>query len=218
MALTITHKNNQALLGDKNHLELAEQKSFSDLVFEVLSEKEPNPLQSRVFNLILNLAIDHGVDTPSTAATIKAKRKTISEAVAAGVMQINDSHGGAIEPAMNFLYRIKEQNLDIAKEVEGYLSKKKLIAGFGHRLYKEVDPRAELIFRTMVEVNLGFEYIGIMRQVREELIKRGKNIPINIDGAIAAALCSFGWNPRLGKAVFIIARMPGLCAHYLNNT
>ena len=218
MAKVVTHKNNQALLGDKNHLELVEEKSFSDLIFELLSEKEPNPLQSRVFNLILNLSIDHGADAPSTAATIKAKKRTISEAVAAGIMQINDIHGGAIEPAMDFLYKIKEQNLDIAKEVEGYLSQKKLIAGFGHRLYKEVDPRAELIFRTMVEANLGFEYIGMMRKIREELIKMGKNIPINIDGAIAVALCSFGWNSRLAKSVFIIARMPGLCAHYLNNT
>jgi len=48
-------------------------------------------------------------------------------------------------------------------------------------------------------------------------IQKGQKLPLNIDGAIAVALCSFGWDPKLGKAVFIIARTPGLCGQFLNN-
>ena len=38
-----------------------------------------------------------------------------------------------------------------------------------------------------------------------------------IDGAIACLLCTFGWESRLGNAVFVIARVPGLCGHILNH-
>jgi len=48
--------------------------------------------------------------------------------------------------------------------------------------------------------------------------QKGKKLPLNIDGAIAVALCSFGWDSKLGKAVFLIARTPGLCGQYLTNS
>ena len=42
---------------------------------------------------------------------------------------------------------------------------------------------------------------------------RGKSLPINVDGAIAAVLCEWGIPPEIGNAFFIIARVPGLVAH-----
>ncbi len=130
---------------------------------------------------------------------------------------ISDSHGGAIEPCMEFLYRMKDQGQgqSIKQEVAKYLSEGKKMAGFGHRIY-QVDPRAQLILAKLKEANLGQEFIEIALEIETQLKQqKGKILPINIDGAIACVLCSWGWEAKLGKAVFIIARTPGLCGQYL---
>src|SRR3989338_7822915 len=49
--------------------------------------------------------------------------------------------------------------------------------------------------------------------VEGKLLFGGKRLPINIDGIIAALLLEMGFNPKVGKGVFIIARTPGLVAH-----
>lgn len=193
---------------------------FSDLIFEVLSEKVPSDHESKIFELILNLSIDHGPETPSAVKVIEAAKsgKNISEAVSVGVLEINDSHGGAIEPLMEILYNIKNAKVTVVDLVNQYLAESKRIPGFGHRIYKETDPRAVLIINALDELLGSDPYIAMIDDLQKELnTQTSKQLPLNIDGAIAVVLCSFGWEPRLGKAVFIIARSPGLCAHYLNN-
>lgn len=219
MAKTVIHKDQTSFFGNDNLLDVATNKSFAQMIFELLSEKQPSPAEVRVFEFILNLSIDHGPDTPSGMAVIAAAKdgKTISEAVAAGVLQINDSHGGAIEPAMELLYKIKKQKLNIKIIVQEYIKEDKKIPGHGHRLYTDVDPRAQAIFAILEQEGLGNDFISIGKEIEGELARqKGKKLPFNVDGAIAVALCSFEWQPRLGKAVFIIARTPGLCGQFLN--
>lgn len=222
MAKTIRHNedNTASYWGQEDHLEVAKQRTFTEMVFELLTEKPPSPQERQLFDLILNLSIDHGGDTPSAQATIQSARdgKNISDAVAAGVSQINDTHGGAIEPAMRLFYRINKDQLDIPSLVKEYLDQKKLLSGFGHRIYT-VDPRSQLILKKLEESNLGSEFINAARQIEGELeAQKGRKLPLNIDGAIAVVLCAWGWDPKLAKSVFIIARTPGLCGQYLNNT
>jgi citrate synthase len=188
---------------------------FSDLIFETLSEKTPTDQESKLFELILNLSIDHGPDAPSAMKVIgEAKNgETISEAVSEGIEQINDSHGGAAEPLMEILLSVKREAKSVKDLVEEYLKEGKRLPGFGHRLYKDEDPRAQMVL-SLVDS----EFKAVALEIETELEKqKGMKLPINIDGAIAVVLCSWGWDPKLGKAVFIVARTPGLCAHYLNN-
>ncbi len=222
MAKTIKHdENGKALFGESDHLEVSQNRSFAFLIFELLSEKVPTRQEEKVFELILNLSIDHGPDTPSAEATISAAKtgKDISESVAEGILQINDAHGGAIEPAMRMFSNLKSQMSKIKNLVDDYLKNGKRMPGFGHRIYKNKDPRAQLILEKLDEADMGEEFIKIAEDLGKELeTQKGQKLPLNIDGAIAVALCSFGWDPKLGKAVFIIARTPGLCGQYLNNT
>ena len=218
MAKTITHDEaGNAKWGDKDHLKVAQSRSFSSLIFELLSEKVPTDSELKVFELILNLSIDHGPETPSAIPVVEAAKagKSISEAVSAGIMQINDTHGGAIEPAMEMLYECMKGN---AKEVVGnFLKEEKKVPGFGHRIYKERDPRSDLIF-DLLENSTTADFLPVIHQIQGEIsLQTGKMLPINIDGAIAVVLCTFGWPSKLGKAVFIIARTPGLCGQYLNS-
>lgn len=221
MAKTVTHKDLKSHFGDEDHLEKSQNTSFAGMIFELLSERKPTPQQFKVFELILNLSIDHGPDTPSAVKVIEQAKagESISEAVAEGIEQINDSHGGAIKPAMEILYSINNEQLTVNNLVKEYINAEKKIPGLGHRVYKDEDPRTKLIFQKLEEANLGKEWIELEQNLQTEFEKQsGKHLPINIDGAIAVVLCSFGWEAKLGNAVFIIARTPGLCGQYLNNS
>lgn len=230
MARTITHQDNDetkpALFGSRDHLEVSKNSTFTQMVFELLTEREPSEAETKLLDLILNLSIDHGPNSPSGVETIKAAKegKTMGESVGLGLSQIGDRHGGAGGPLMEILYMIKESKVSNESEeskikqlVEQYIKEEKRIPGLGHRVYKDKDPRAQLIMEKAKEFGVGVEYVETVRGLRDELEKQsGKSLPVNIDGAIAAVFCGFGLDPKLGIAVFIIARTPGLCGQFLN--
>lgn len=250
MARTITHIDNDetkpALFGGRDHLEVAQNSTFTQMVFELLTQRAPSENETKMLDLILNLSIDHGPNAPSAVATINAAKegKTVSEALAAGILQINERHGGAGEPLMEILYKLKDSGPTSSARmtpyhpenpslrhpgksmqpgsvdlVAQYLKEGKRLPGLGHRVYKDKDPRAELIMDKAIELGVGVEFVKITKELKEELFKQsGKSLPINIDGALAAVLCGFGLKPEVGIAVFIIARTPGLIGQYLNNS
>tara|TARA_Y100000310_G_scaffold341736_1_gene441849 strand:+ start:1176 stop:1841 length:666 start_codon:yes stop_codon:yes gene_type:complete len=221
MVKLVAHKDGRTLFGKEELVDVAGKKSFAQMIFELLSGNVPSKGELKVFELILNLSIDHGPDTPSSVVTIdKAKQgANISESVAEGIKKIDDTHGGAVEPAMEVLYEVKSEKLEVKSLVEDYLKEDKRLPGFGHRLYKDVDPRAQAILSALNQEKVGADYSTIVKGIERELSnKKGNKLPVNIDGAIAAALCGFGWDPNLGKAVFVIARTSGLCGQFLNNS
>ena len=124
--------------------------------------------------------------------------------------RIGDHHGGAIECAARFLQSEKSA----AEIVSDAVVKKERLAGFGHKIYKDIDPRAVVIFKKAQELALSGTYIKKIQDIQAELFKQyGKQLPINIDGAIAAAMSELKLPWQLGKAFFILGRMPGMMAH-----
>lgn len=219
MAKTVHHEELKSYFGDEDHLLVSQKSRFSQLIFEMLSERIPTPQELKLFELILNLSIDHGAETPSATATIQAQLegKTLSQSVAAGILEINQRHGGAIEPTMEYLYKLQNNMTNSKDLVERSLNEDKRLAGLGHRIYKDEDPRTALIFEVMQKEGLSDQYILLAREVERQMeLQKGKKLPLNIDAAIAVLLCTFGWEAKLSNAVFIIARTPGLCAQFLN--
>lgn len=225
MAKTITHidddETKPALFGEADLLETAKTHNFTQMIFEMLTERKPTASEVKLLDLILNLSIDHGPNSPSAVATIAATKagKTMGESIGEGMAQIGDRHGGAGGPLMEILYSVQSQESSIQEIVENLLKEGKRLPGIGHRVYKDLDPRAQLIMNTAVENGVGEEFVKIVNELRDELERQsGKSLPVNIDGAIAAVFCGFGLDPKLGIAVFIIARAPGLSAHFINNS
>src|SRR5581483_12361494 len=123
MAITVTHQNENdettpAMFGEQEHLKYAAKVTFPELVFESLSGQKPDQKQLKLFNLILNLCFDHGPNSPSGAATIEATKngQPMGQAVAAGIAQINERHGGAIEPGMRFFNSVRVSKDQSIKE------------------------------------------------------------------------------------------------------
>ncbi len=189
--------------------------SFAQIVFLILKGELPTEAEARMIEGMLVSSIDHGITPPSNLAarTVMSGGNSLNTAVAAGIMTIGDSHGGAIEQCARILQAAVSAGKDAPTVVEEAKAAKLRIPGFGHRIHAR-DPRTEALFALADECGFTGPHIKLARGIMEEL-ERGtdKKLPVNVDGAIAAIISEMGFDWRLGKGFFIIARTPGLVAH-----
>ena len=189
--------------------------SFPQAIYLILKGELPDERTGKMLDAILVSSIDHGATPPSTLAarTIASTGSPLNAALAGGILAIYKYHGGAIENAMKQYKEIVDGGQDVFQWVKAKLENKEIIYGFGHRYHKN-DPRTRRLFELAQELGFSGKYVeaakGIERAIEEI---KGKHLPVNVDGAIAAVLCEMGFPPGLGNAFFIMARTPGLIAH-----
>ncbi|MFB6190290.1 MAG: citryl-CoA lyase [Candidatus Nanohaloarchaea archaeon] len=184
---------------------------FADAIWLVLSGETPSEDESALFNTVLSSSIDHGVGNPSTvsARTVQSGGNEMNTSVAAGILALGDKHGGAIRGAMEMLQSGDEPEDVVAKRIEAG----EKIPGLGHKVYDDEDPRASRILEKAEQLDIAGEAVEKMREIRDAFAAEKVELVINVDGAIAAVMSDLGWDPRLGKGLFVIARTPGLVAH-----
>lgn len=199
-------------------IDLMGRKNFADIVYLVLKGELPTSAEARMMDAILTSSVDHGVTAPSSLAarTVVSGGNPLNAAVAAGILTIGDTHGGAIEQCAKILQEWalpQGESDDIAQELLNDLSSRKMrMPGFGHRLHK-TDPRTVRLFEMAAELNFSGRHQNLAIAVEKVFAERGKALPINVDGAIAAIISDMGFDWRLGKGFFIISRTVGLVAH-----
>jgi len=201
--------------------ELMGQITFSEAIHLLFTGELPDEKIARLLDAIFISSIDHGVSPPSAQAAIisTSSGAPLNAAVAAGILSINDYHGGAIYNCMNVLrsaikdLESKEDIDTVADEVvEGFLQSKNRMPGIGHRVHTD-DPRTKKLFELASEVGVAADGVTMINAIAQAFERRGKNLPINVDGAIAGILIDLDLPTELANAFFMIARMPGLCAH-----
>jgi citrate synthase len=196
--------------------------SFGEMVYLVLRGELPKPAIGKLMDAMLVSSVDHGATPPSALAarTVASGGAPLTTAIAGGIMTINQHHGGAIEGCMNVLNELvaykHEANLDALaaareKMVE-FRAKKIRIPGYGHRVHTD-DPRTRRLFALAEESGVAGEYIEMAHALRQAMRESlGKDLPMNVDGGIAAVLCELGFPPELGNGFFAISRTVGLTA------
>jgi len=160
--------------------------------------------------------IDHGIAPPSVIAAraVASGGNSLNVGVAAGIMAFGSAHGGALEDAMKFMQEGVQSGRPVEEIVREYLSQRKPIPGFGHRYYKEFDPRTRRLMELARLYGFYGKHCQFAQNVEEEIFRqKGKRIVLNVDGAIAAVVSEMGFDWRMGKGFFIIGRVPGLVAH-----
>jgi len=199
--------------------------SVGAAVYLILRGDLPTPGVGKLMDAILVSSIDHGATPPSALAarTVASTGATLSASVAAGIMAINRHHGGAIEDCAGHLgiiiERAKASGLSeksLMAAASAYLNELKAhgkkMAGFGHRIHS-ADPRTARLFELADEADVRGPYLDAARAVERVFADRGKPLPINVDGAIGAVLTQLGFAPAVMNGIFMIARVPGLVAH-----
>lgn len=195
--------------------------SWAAASYLTLVGKLPDARTERLFEGILVSVADHGPTPPSTVAacTVASTGASLSSAVAAGILGIAKFHGGAIEDCMQVLKGSVATGQDPAVAAAQVAREfKKLgarVPGFGHRLHEQ-DPRTRALFHLAEEVGLSRDYVRHSQALEKALSESAKRpVPINADGAIAALLCEIVFPPQAANGIFMMARVPGLIAHAL---
>jgi len=195
---------------------------FSSVVFLALRGCLPSDAEGRVLDAVLVASIDHGATPPSALAarTVASTGAPLTTGIAAGIMAINRHHGGAIEGCMRVLMDAVQRSkgepgaAEAARQVVSeFRAGKQRIPGYGHRVHSD-DPRARRLFDIATETGIAGEHVAMAQHVRESIRESlGRDLPLNVDGAIAAVLCEMGFPPEIGNGLFAIARAAGLAAH-----
>ncbi|MBP1633462.1 MAG: Citrate synthase [Acidobacteria bacterium] len=205
--------------------ELMGRISFAETIYLILRGELPTPSIGRLFAAVLVSSIDHGVTPPSTIAArnVATAGAPLRASVAAGVLGFGAYHGGDIESCMRFVddalasVRRGASFREAAEQaVDACVSAGRPVPGFGHRIHR-ADPRASRLLQMAHELELDGEHVRMMRTLERVVAARPVSaagpVPLNVDGAIAAVCADMGFEPELGNAMFIMARIPGLIAH-----
>ena len=201
--------------------QIMDRLTYAEVVFLVLRGELPSKAEAELMNAILVSSIDHGASPPSVLGTrtVASGGNSLNAAVAGGVLTIGDWHGGAIEQSARLMQEWApkvdgDRFAALAVEMADWLGETKMrMPGFGHRLHT-ADPRTARLFEIAEHHGYSGKHIKLCLELERVLTeRRGKPLPINVDGAIAAVISDMGFDWRLGKGFFIISRVPGLIAH-----
>ncbi|MBP7639355.1 MAG: citryl-CoA lyase [Thauera sp.] len=201
--------------------------SFPQMIWLMVRGDLPTPEQAGLLEAALVAAVDHGPQAPSISISRMAVTcgVELNNAMASAVNVLAGIHGGAGQQCME-IYADVARRMDagepIGQAVEVALDawvaeNGKVIPGFGHRFHP-IDPRSgRLLALTEAARDKGAvsgRYVDIGREVERVLERRkGKRIPMNIDGATAVIYAELGFAPELGRGLFILSRSVGILSH-----
>jgi len=196
---------------------------FAQVAYLAIFGELPDDNTGKMIDAIIVSSVDHGVTPPSilSSLVVASTGASLSASIAAGIMSINRFHGGAIEDCMKMLIEAvklqQAENLSAAdaakKIVTDYRAAKKTLFGYGHRVHTE-DPRKIKLLRLAEELGFAGPYVTMSLAIENVLPQvLGKQLPLNVDGAIGAVLCELRVSPELSNAFFILSRTAGIIAH-----
>jgi citrate synthase len=188
--------------------------------------KEPDPIAARAIDAYWVTVIDHGMNASTFAARVIAStRADMVSAVTGAIGALKGPlHGGAPGPVLDMLKQIKSADRAQAW-VRNELAAGRRIMGFGHRVYKVRDPRADVLSKVADEMSTAAledrKLFDLARSVEQtvlkvlEEVKPGRNLRTNVEFFTALVLQALGLEPRAFVATFACGRVAGWCAHVI---
>jgi len=188
--------------------------------------KEPDPAAALALDTYWVTVMDHGMNASTfTARVIASTRSDLVSSITGALGALKGPlHGGAPGPVLDMLIDIRT-----ADRAEGWLRNElaqgRRIMGFGHRIYKVRDPRAEVLSR--VAERLGKAQLEnrqlyeLARHVEATALrvlaeaKPGRNLRTNVEFYTALVLQALGLEPKQFVAMFACGRTAGWCAHVI---
>ena len=165
-----------------------------------------------VLNAALILMADHELATSTVAVRVAAStRADLYDALMAGLATLaGPLHGAASQGAYELLVTVERDGA--TRALTDILSRHDNVPGFGHKIYKERDPRFGPLWELAWPL-LSAERCGLFLEVLELAAANGVPPP-NCDLALAALSWGTGMPPDAGRTIFTVARLAGWTAHY----
>ncbi len=215
----------QPFVYPQNHLKYCA--NFLNMMFSVPAEPyQVDPEVEAAMNLLFILHADHEQNcSTSTVRLVGSSRANLYASVAAGILALwGPLHGGANQEVIEMLEGIKADGGNVKKYVE--LAKDKnsdfRLMGFGHRVYKNFDPRAKIIKQTADKVlgKLGIQdpLLEIAKELEEAALKDSyfveRKLYPNVDFYSGIIYRALGFPTNMFTVLFAIGRLPGWIAHW----
>ncbi len=215
----------QAMLYPDNSLSYVD--NFLKLNFGVLSEiYEVNPVMSRALERLLILHEDHEQNaSTSTVRLVGSTGANQFSSISAGINALyGPLHGGANEAVLTMLAQIRDSGEGVARFVERVKNKEDgvKLMGFGHRVYKNYDPRAKLVKESadevLAELGVTDPLLDLAKELEEIALSddyfRERRLYPNVDFYTGVIYKAMGFPTRMFTPLFAIGRLPGWLAHW----
>jgi citrate synthase len=192
--------------------------SFAANFLYMLNGEEPNEIAVEAFDKALVLHADHELNASTfTARVCVATLSDVYSGITAAIGALKGPlHGGANEAVMKMLTEI-----ETVENVEPYIRKKlenkEKIMGFGHRVYRQGDPRAKHLKKMSEKLTklVGEPHWYEMSVKIEEIMNSTKPLPPNVDFYSASVYHCLRIDHDLFTPIFAVSRMSGWLAHIL---
>ena len=201
--------------------------NFLHMMFAVPAEPyEPDPVVVKALNQLMILHADHEQNcSTSTVRMVGSSGANVYAAVAAGVLALwGPLHGGANQEVVEMLEDIKKNGGDVKQFVSDIKNKKgnRRLMGFGHRVYKNYDPRAKVLAKMADELlnHLGVQdaLLDYARELEEVALKDeyflSRKLYPNVDFYSGIIYKAIGIPTDMFTVMFALGRLPGWIAHW----
>lgn len=215
----------QALLYPDNSLGMVE--NFLRLNFGTnAAEYVQNPIVTKALDTLLTLHADHEQNcSTSTVRLVGSAQANLFASVSAGINALfGPLHGGANEAVLNMLVQIRDSGESVQRFIERVKNKEDGIRlmGFGHRIYKNFDPRATIVKSTADKVlaDLGIQdpLLDIAKELEAAALAdpyfNERKLYPNVDFYTGVIYKAMGFPPHMFTALFAMGRLPGWIAHW----
>ena len=202
------------IIKPKKNLNIAE--NFFYMCFGKVPQKEI----VKAFDVSLILYAEHSFNVSTfTARTITSSLSDIHGAITGAIASLKGPlHGGANEEVMHMMNKIKSPK-NALKWINNALDKKEVVMGFGHRVYKSVDPRAIHLrddAKKLGERKNQTKWYSILESIAELMVPYAKKgICQNVDFFSGAIYYLMGISEDLYTSIFTMGRIPGWTAQVM---
>ena len=185
-----------------------------------------NPVLVKALDRLLILHEDHEQNaSTSTVRMVGSTEANLFASISAGINALSGPlHGGANEAVLSMLADIRDSGEGVERFVERVKRKEDgvRLMGFGHRIYKNYDPRARLVKESADEVlaQLGIhdELLGIAKELEEIALADDyfieRKLYPNVDFYTGVIYKAMGFPTRMFTVLFAMGRLPGWIAHW----
>jgi citrate synthase len=208
----------------QNHMSYCE--NFLHMMFSTPAERyEVDPVMVDTLNLLLILHADHEQNcSTSTVRMVASSKANLFAAITAGICALwGPRHGGANEEVIDMLLQMRasgdsvKRYVDMAKDKN---SKFKLM-GFGHRVYKNFDPRAKILKaqcdKLLDKLKVSDPLLDIAKELEEAALKDSyfieRKLYPNVDFYSGIIYKAMNIPTRAFTVMFALGRLPGWIAH-----